>query len=196
VTTVTRHTRAATLAVFSCLTLALAGCTSPEASPGDNSAPPVATFNVTSTSIAADGELADHATDFIYEFCDGERESLQASWSDFPEGTVSFALKFENLTVDFVYWLETDISPDRTSVDQGDFGSLEGHDGRNSAGLLGYVGPCPEPNETHEYQLTIYALDAELDTFGLRPETFDEALAGHILGEAHISAWKSGPADA
>lgn len=49
-----------------------------------------------------------------------------------------------------------------------------------------YVGPQP-PDKTHEYTLTVYALDRELDfAEGYYLNEFRRAIRGHVLAEASV----------
>lgn len=117
--------------------------------------------------------------------------------------------------VDFAHWLMIDvpstcntiaagacsdgITPHGKRNPEGPAGSRQGRNGftdwfasdPDMAGVyLGYDGPCPPWNDTllHHYRFRVYALDAaRLDlpqNFGW-PE-LQEALRGHVLGEAEI----------
>lgn len=182
------------------LALALSACSaSPSGAPSapEASGPPVLgpgeEFLLTSESVAPDGELADTSIGSAYVFCDGPGRSPGLSWSPGPEGTVAFAVKFENITVPFIYWLEYDIPPTTLGVAEQKSGALGGIQGRNSVTSGGFIAPCPEPDETHDFLITVYALDIELGKASYAADKFDELVAGHILAEAKLEAWKSGP---
>ena len=59
--------------------------------------------------------------------------------------------------------------------------------GRNSAGTLGYTGPCP-PSGRHRYVFRLFALDVK--TLGLiagaSRQRVEEAIAAHTLGTAEL----------
>lgn len=64
------------------------------------------------------------------------------------------------------------------------FGALQGN---NSAGEIGYLGPCPPPGKPHRYFFRIYGLDAVLDLQpGASRQDLEKAMQGHVLqkGEA------------
>ncbi len=146
-------------------------------------------FTVTSESVAADGELADVSLSSVEWWCDGTGRSPEISWSPGPEGTVAFALKMENLTGPFIYWLQYDIPAEQLGVAEGAQRSLRGTKGRNSVSPAGYAGPCPDRNESSEYLITVYALDVILGTPRLRADEFDGAISGHILAQDSVHAW-------
>ncbi len=58
--------------------------------------------------------------------------------------------------------------------------------GTNSAGYVGYAGPCP-PSGTHHYVFKLYALDTLLELESATTESIlKRAMAGHILTEAKL----------
>jgi phosphatidylethanolamine-binding protein (PEBP) family uncharacterized protein len=196
---VSDRTGAGILAAAASIALALGltacGVTSPVAAPsGAPSGPPVlaegSTFTVTSESVAPDGELADSVLSSVGWWCPGSGQSPHVSWTAGPEGTVAFALKMENLTGPFIYWLQYDIPTDQLGVAEGGQGALRGTKGRNSVSPGGFVGPCPNRNETSEYLITVYALDVSLGEAGLRVEDFDARISGHVLAQDSVHAWK------
>jgi Raf kinase inhibitor-like YbhB/YbcL family protein len=60
--------------------------------------------------------------------------------------------------------------------------------GENSAGEIGYRGPCP-PEGQHHYVFRVLALDTEL-ALPARADraAFDEAVTGHTIAEARLTA--------
>ena len=51
--------------------------------------------------------------------------------------------------------------------------------GKNSAGKIGYTGPCPPKGETHQYYFNVYGLDIALPlAAGATREELDEAMKG------------------
>ena len=59
--------------------------------------------------------------------------------------------------------------------------------GNNSAGEIGYLGPCPPPGKQHRYYFRVYGLDTMLELQpGASRQDLEEAMQGHVLqkGEA------------
>jgi len=58
----------------------------------------------------------------------------------------------------FVHWVIAGIPPDTISMGEGavPLGAVLAN---NSAGTLGYTGPCPPSGQTHTYEFTLYVLD-------------------------------------
>jgi Raf kinase inhibitor-like YbhB/YbcL family protein len=125
--------------------------------------------------------------------CDGEDLSPALAWSGSPGNTESFALICDDPDAPvgtWVHWvlfnipgsaegLQEGISADKTLQD----GSVHG---KNSWGRLGYGGPCP-PGGTHRYFFKLYSLDKKLDLQpGASKGDVENAMKGHILGEAQI----------
>ncbi|NPV09790.1 MAG: YbhB/YbcL family Raf kinase inhibitor-like protein [Anaerolineae bacterium] len=125
--------------------------------------------------------------------CDGEGTSPMLQWTGAPEGTRSFALIVEDPDAPrgtFVHWVAYDIPPEVTTLAAGvpqewDTGGFR--QGRNGAGNVGYIGPCPPAGEEHRYVFTLYALD---DLLGLEPgvsvEELREAMEGRVLAQAQL----------
>ncbi len=126
--------------------------------------------------------------------------------TDVPEGTKTLALTFldwDAIPVGgfcWIHWLACNIPagtaliPENASAS----GACEMVQGANSdwspfAGgnrdpeiIYRYAGPCP-PDATHEYTLTVYALDCTLDlTEGYYLNEFRRAIRGHVLTEAAL----------
>ena len=61
--------------------------------------------------------------------------------------------------------------------------------GTNSAGSVGYTGPCPPTGDgPHTYRFRLFAVDRtlELDA-GSERAALDEALSGHVVDSASLS---------
>jgi Raf kinase inhibitor-like YbhB/YbcL family protein len=125
--------------------------------------------------------------------CDSTDESPELHISGLPEGTESIALLVEDPDAPggiFAHWLVFNLPPDTKSLSQGfphdpelDNGARQG---RNSAGSIGYTGPCP-PKGTHRYFFRFYALDTMLDLPpGATRREFKDAIRGHILAEGRL----------
>ena len=96
----------------------------------------------------------------------GKKEVSPAlSWTPGPEGTLSYAIVFNDATTDFLHSAIYDIPADVTSLPEGLAAkyALSTPAGAKQSlsykGTPGYAGPCPK--EAHEYEFVLYALDVE-----------------------------------
>ena len=128
--------------------------------------------------------------------------SIPFSISDAPAGTQSYAVVLDDkdavTAVGFVWihWLIADLTA--TSVPENDSIAAQGYtQGANSwASVLGelsiaeasaYGGMVP-PNYPHRYDLTVYALDTQLNLpQGFRYNDLHYAMQGHILATASVT---------
>jgi Raf kinase inhibitor-like YbhB/YbcL family protein len=116
-----------------------------------------------------------------------ENVSPQLSWEGAPEGTRSFALSVvdtDPVAGSYVHWLVVDIDAGVTSLEEGAAGGAM-PDGSREA--VPYAGPFP-PSGTHDYEFTLYALDA--DTLDLPARVSLDAFTGaaepHALATAKL----------
>lgn len=126
--------------------------------------------------------------------CDDRGISPELSWSGAPEKTKSFVLIVHDpdapMSGGFTHWLVYNIPPNIDHIaenapnqDQLPGGGIQG---KNGSGKYGYMGPCP-PSGTHRYYFKLYALDVILNpSVGSSKETLEQAMRGHILGEAEL----------
>ncbi len=125
--------------------------------------------------------------------CEGENISPPLEWRAAPAGTVSFAMIADDPDAPggtWVHWVLYDLPPDRHTLPAGiptkDDLPGGGRQGANSAGRLGYTGPCP-PSGIHRYFFKLYALDTALGlSAGASKAGLQEAMEGHVLGRAEI----------
>jgi Raf kinase inhibitor-like YbhB/YbcL family protein len=132
----------------------------------------------------------------------GGNESPQLSWSHAPEDTRSFVVVMYDVTASFTHWGMYNIPASTTSLpaNAGVSNSALGSQVTNDLGDMSYDGPCPPPNQTptvHQYVITVYALDRQLQVpahgdFSANAEELYHALldAGrreHILATASIT---------
>ena len=128
--------------------------------------------------------------------------SIPFSISDAPAGTQSYAVVLDDkdavTAAGFVWidWLIADLTA--TSVPENDSIAAQGYtQGANSwASVLGelsiaeasaYGGMVP-PNYPHRYDLTVYALDTQLNLpQGFRYNDLHYAMQGHILATASVT---------
>ena len=132
--------------------------------------------------------------------------SFPIASADGPEGARSLALTFLDYDAVpvggfcWIHWLACDIAPDVSLIPENASasGELACAQGSNSdwSPLAGscadpriihrYAGPYP-PDKTHEYTLTVYALDRMLGlSEGYYLNEFRRAVRGHVLAEASI----------
>lgn len=125
---------------------------------------------------------------------------------DVPEGARSLALTFldwDAIPVGgfcWIHWIACDFPPGTRLIpeDASASGAVPCVQGSNSdwSPLAGsrtdpriirrYAGPCP-PDKTHDYTLTVYALDCELGLEeGYYLNEFRRAIRGHVLAEASL----------
>jgi Raf kinase inhibitor-like YbhB/YbcL family protein len=125
--------------------------------------------------------------------CDGADVSPPLEWSGIPRGTASFALVADDpdaLGGTWVHWVLYNIPSEKRSLaealqTQAEFPDGSKH-GKNSAGHLGYNGPCP-PEGEHRYFFKLYALDTVLNLGpGASKEQLLSAMKGHILEQAEL----------
>jgi Raf kinase inhibitor-like YbhB/YbcL family protein len=126
----------------------------------------------------------------------GGDESPQMSWTRPKRGTRSFVVVLFDRTAGFTHWGMYNISPEAKGLPQGTpgmDGSPFGQQVGNDFGLgEQYDGPCPPTSltpATHEYVLTVYALDVELT---LPKGSTDFPPNGEILFHALIEAGREG----
>lgn len=125
--------------------------------------------------------------------CDGGDISPQFWWEEAPRETKSFALIIHDPDAPgrdgFTHWVVYDIPASVKKIPENvppnrDRVPNVGVQGRNDAGKIGYMGPCP-PSGTHRYFVGLYALRKEL---GLPPgrtrQELESAMEGQIIEKA------------
>ena len=111
--------------------------------------------------------------------CGDAAQSPELTWTNVPAGPVSLALILTDEDApDYVHWVVANISPSLTGLAAGTLPS-DAIQAKNSKGAIGFAGPCPPEGSTHQYSLTLYALDQMLE--------FANGDDGTAMGEA-ISA--------
>lgn len=120
--------------------------------------------------------------------------SPPVSITDAPQDTVCFAVIMIDpdskplCGYEWVHWLAVGIpSPDieeNASINS----SADICQGKNDFGTIGYGGPTP-PDKPHTYIITVYALDGTPGLAGgFSLSELKDAMEGHILAEASLSA--------
>jgi len=111
--------------------------------------------------------------------CGDATQSPTLNWTNIPAGSVSLAIILTDEDApDFTHWVVANISPSLTGLAPGTLPS-EAIQAKNSKGAIGFTGPCPPEGSTHQYSITLYALDQMLE--------FANGDDGTAMGEA-ISA--------
>jgi len=125
--------------------------------------------------------------------CDGKDISPPLNWSEFPEGTKSFALICDDPDAPigtWVHWVVYNIPDNVTALPENvpPHKSVMGNilQGITDFRRIGYGGPCP-PRGTHRYYFKIYALDTMLNLpAGATKRELLRAMEGHILVEGQL----------
>lgn len=125
--------------------------------------------------------------------CDGKNVSPQLSWTNYPEGTKSFALICDDPDAPvgtWVHWVIYNIPANINELEESfptQKNLLHGiKQGTNDFRKIGYGGPCP-PSGTHRYFFKIYALDKILDLdAGATKKQLLDAMEGHILAMGEL----------
>jgi Raf kinase inhibitor-like YbhB/YbcL family protein len=118
--------------------------------------------------------------------CDGRGTSLPLSWSGVPHDAKELVLVMRDPDAPggtFVHWALAGIAPTATGFPAGGV-SGQVIPGRNSAGTLGYTGPCPPAGaQAHHYVLTLSAL---VSPSGLHPGFTADQLQTRALAIATL----------
>lgn len=127
--------------------------------------------------------------------CDGGNQPPQIAWEGAPEGTRSFALSMYDPDAPtgsgFWHWMIINLPAQSRSLPADPAAYPEkAQKIKNDGGQAAYLGSCPPQGEKHRYQITLYALDSELDI----PADASPALAGffihqHLLEKAQLTVY-------
>jgi hypothetical protein len=140
-----------------------------------------APFRLTSPAFAAGGTIP------VVFTCRGRSVSPPLRWTAPPARARSLALELHDpdapVPGGFNHWIGWGLEASAGGVARGQHLPIEG---RNGAGMVGYLGPCP-PSGVHRYRFTLYALDAPLTLRrGADLDAFHAALRGHVVGRAEL----------
>jgi Raf kinase inhibitor-like YbhB/YbcL family protein len=134
-------------------TSAAGGGTAAPVAPGTQGAP----IRLTSSSFTNGGALPGQFT------CQGANQSPPLAWSGVPAGTVTLALRLQDIDTSqkFIHWLVFGIKPTTTSIAVGQppSGATQA---KNSFGQAAYTGPCPPAGQRHHYVFTLLAMSTDL----------------------------------
>ena len=120
--------------------------------------------------------------------CGDAKESPSLTWANVPAGTVSLAIILTDEDApDFTHWVVANISPSLTGLAPGTLPS-DAIQAQNSQGAIGFTGPCPPEGTTHQYSITLYALDQMLEfANGDSGAAMSEAISASALDATTIS---------
>ncbi|SRR5579875_723099 len=141
------------------------------------------TFAIRSAAFASGGRIPEVYT------CVGEDKSPALSWQSVPRSTKSLALIVADPDAPmgtFIHWVIYSIPASLNRLPEGvpKVSSIPGTgvQGTNSAGRIGYMGPCPPPGKPHHYHFRLYALDFTPNAkAGLEADELEKLMQGHIL---------------
>ena len=117
--------------------------------------------------------------------CDGDDVAPALTWTNVPPEAVELAVTLVDLDAGgYVHWILYGIDPQRTSLIENEQ-PPPGYEWINSAGVLGWTGPCPPLDEPHLYQFTVHALNQQL-------EVADDAPATEVISMLNLIAIDQG----
>jgi Raf kinase inhibitor-like YbhB/YbcL family protein len=126
----------------------------------------------------------------------GENISVPLSWGNPPDDVKSFAISIIDrhpIADNWVHWLVINIPADTNSLPEGASSSDKMPEGslepNNAFGFKGYGGPQPPPGSgVHNYEITIYALNAEgISLSGeISASEFESAINGKVIAKATL----------
>ncbi len=142
-------------------------------------------FTLSSPAFANNGFMP------IQYTCDGDNISPPLEWSGVPEGTVEFALLFEDPDAPggtLVQWILFGLSPELTGLKEGKApaGALGG---KNDYGRTDWSGPCPPIGKAHRFIFTLLALGQPSGLAeGASPrDDLPYALSGKVLAQTQLT---------
>ena len=155
------------LGVVPVLAVALAGCASSDGrelrDPGPTTTDPFAgeildggESPLTVSGSWVEGEVIDPR-----HTCRGEDISPALSWTGGPLEVASWAVVAEDDT-GAVHWIVVNLSPETRSLAEGETDPLAVI-GENSAGRVGWTGPCPSQGEMMSWTISVFAVSQVLE---------------------------------
>lgn len=165
-----------------------AGCTAPAGKV--TTSPTGGNMTIRSSAILPDGSMSVEFT------CKGNNTSPPLSWEGIPPAAKGLAVVIRDPDSPsglFTHWLVADIPPSSQGftkgISKGSSLPASAVEGKNSAGTIGYTGPCPPPGLAHRYVIRLYALDTPS---GLGPgfsySDLEKVITGHELAQGEITA--------
>jgi len=128
--------------------------------------------------------------------CDGEDVSPALSWTAPAAKTAELALICDDPDAPrgtFTHWVLYALPASAASLPENvakteTLPKLGGaKQGKNSAGRIGYMGPCPPSGPAHHYHFMLYALEEKVDPKpGATAKDLRKAMEGHVLGQTEL----------
>ena len=116
--------------------------------------------------LAADEETGEEANEGaageVEETSEGASPPLNWSGLPDPDSVGSLAVVVDDPQAAEVFWVLFDVDPQLGGL-RHDTVPPDARQAQNSAGETGYLPPCPEEGDLHEYRFTVYALSDTLD---------------------------------
>jgi Raf kinase inhibitor-like YbhB/YbcL family protein len=167
------------------LLIVSAACSSTSSTTSDKTVGVALPMTLTSTAFVDGGAIP---MDFS---CDGRNMSPPLSWSAPPSATLALVIVVDDQDVTFTHWALYDLLSG-TSLPAGVPATAAlasgGKQGLNSAGTVGYTGPCPPRGSTHHYVFRIIALDTPTGLPpGAKASEVESAMQGHIIGTGELA---------
>jgi len=145
-------------------------------------------MQITSSAFQPGGSIPTRHT------CEGDDISPEFSWTGIPAEAKSLVLIVHDPDAPkangFTHWVLYNIPPEMTRIDenvskQGAVTAI-GIQGKNDAGRIGYMGPCP-PSGTHRYFVRLYALREKLELEpGASYEEVKAAISSYLIEQTEI----------
>jgi hypothetical protein len=126
---------------------------------------------------------------------DGQNVSPALAWSGVPPQTSSLALILHDPDAPrpggFTHWVIFNLPADSKGLPEGvpkrerlENGATQG---KNDAGVAGYMGPSPPPGRPHHYHFVLSALDRPVAlSAGAGRQQVQDAIKGYVLAEAEL----------
>jgi Raf kinase inhibitor-like YbhB/YbcL family protein len=143
-------------------------------------------MQLTSSAFVEGGKIPSKYT------CEGENMNPELHFSDVPKHAKTLVLILDDPDVPeyvrkdrmYDHWVVFNIPPTTTHILENS--QPEGVPGKNTAGGLGYTGPCP-PDREHRYFFKLYALSVELDLpRGSTKSEVEKAMEGNLLSQTQL----------
>jgi Raf kinase inhibitor-like YbhB/YbcL family protein len=126
--------------------------------------------------------------------CEGEDVSPEFSWTGIPAEAKSLVLIVHDPDAPkangFTHWVLFNIPPNLTRIEENvskhTAVTAIGTQGKNDAGRIGYMGPCP-PSGTHRYFARLYALREKLNLEpGASYEDVKSAINQYLIEQTEV----------
>jgi len=150
-------------------------------------------FLLTSPDFEPFGRIPDRFT------CEGDDVNPRLDITNLPQEAKTWALVVDDpdsITPEgpWVHWLIWNV--DAQSVHSLGENTVppKSIQGKNSAGKIGWGGPCPPPSQTHNYRFMLFALNDRLNLpQGSDKFQLQKAMEGKILAQAELIATYNRP---